>query len=294
MGKSLFERVGFLPVIAGGAPGEGEGEGSNAGSPPAGDKAPPEVVEDDFTPPEDLKDEKSKARFQKLVDRAKAAETAVAGYKDFGTPEQLQEYVEYAQGLEGTLKETQARIKTLEDKREPGEAKTEEQRKLEASRESIRKQMREHEPILTEMEKFLEEHKAEKAARLQALTLDAVEATADVMKRHGMPVSADKVQDMCDTLEPIIRKHPRLRFRFERNPEATIASAMDIYLENAKVVIETKTRLESQRAKEQNKGLPRPHGGGGGPGTGKTQEPAKSIAEGVTRGLARWREGKGA
>ncbi len=251
--------------------------------------AEPEGVEDEFALPEDVKDEKSRARFQKLVDRAKAAEQTAAAYKDFGDPQQLTEFVEYARQLETNLEQTTARIKALESQREPGEAKTEEQKKLEASKQTIRQQLREHEPLLDEMEQFLKAQKDEKAARIQALTLDAVEATADVMKQYGLPATRDKVQDMCDTLEPIIKKHPRLRFRFERDPGAAISAAMAIYLENAKTAIEGKTRLESQRTKEKTAALPRPHGGGGGPGT-KPAEPAKSIADGISRGVARWRE----
>jgi len=263
--------------------------GSIAASPPAPEVAPV-VAEDDFTPPEDLKDEKSKARFQRLVDRAKAAEQSAAAYKDFGDPQQLTEFVEYARNLETTLEQTQARIKALERDREPGEAKTEEQKKLEASSKTIREQLRQHEPVLSEMEEFLKTHKEEREARRQALTLDAVEATADVMKQYGMPATREKVQDMCDTLEPIIRKNSRLRFRFERDPSAAITAAMGIYLENAKTVLEGKSRLESQRAKEKTIGLPRPMGGGGGPGATQPTKPATSIAEGMTRGLSRLRE----
>jgi DNA repair exonuclease SbcCD ATPase subunit len=250
----------------------------------------PEVVEDDFAVPEDVKDEKSKARFQKLVDRAKAAEEKVGKYSDLGDPEQISEFVQYARHLEGTLEQTQARIKELEERREPGEPKTKEQQDLEASRSTIRKQLREHEPLLDELEADLKERKAEKQARIQALTLDAVDATADVMKEYGMPTSREKVQDMCDTLEPIIKKHPRLRFRFDRDPGAAIKAAMGIYLENAKTVLENKSRLDSQRTKMSTAALPRAHGGGGGPGTTKPSEPAKNIADGMARAMAKWRE----
>ena len=105
-----------------------------------------------------------------------------------------------------------------------------------------------------------------------------------------MPATRDKIQDMCDTLEPIIKKHPRLRFRFERDPGSAIRSAMGIYLENAKTALEGRSRLESQRTKEKTAALPRAHGGGGGPGTTKPAEPVKNIAAGMERAMAKWRE----
>jgi hypothetical protein len=250
------------------------------------------VVEDEFALPEEVKDEKSRARVQKIIDEAKTAREQLAAWKAFGSPDEVQNYVQYAHGLEAQLEAASTRLKALEEKRETGEPKTEQQKALESQAEMLRRAIREADPVLTKMEKYLEQQDARDKARIQALTMDAVDDTAKVMKEHGMSVTDAKVRDMCDLLEPIIRKNPRLAFRFERNPEAAIRSAMDLYLDNAREAIDGKSKLEAQRAKEKMVGLPRAHGGGGGPGPSKTTEPPRTVADGVARALGKLGEGR--
>lgn len=254
---------------------------------------PPEIHEDPFALPEDVKDEKSKARFQTLVDRAKQAEEQLKGYADLGKPEEIAEFVQYTRGLEAQLEALNAKVSTLEDKRETGQPKTEEQKKAEANAQNIQQALEEAYPFLKEAKQFVEQQRAKEQQRIQALTADAVEDTAAVMKEYGMATSKEKVLAMCDVLEPIIRKNPRLAFRFERNPEGAIRSAMQIYVDNAKEIVESRAKKDSaeqQRSKEKLTTLPRAHGGGGGPGDKTTMKEPANVGEGVRNALAAWRE----
>jgi hypothetical protein len=250
----------------------------------------PEVVDEEFTPPEDLKDEKSKARFQKLVDRAKAAEGKLAGYADYGDPEKIQEYVEYTRSLETSQEQMRSRIAQLEARRDPGEPKTDEQKTLEATRDHVRKQIREAEPVIDRLEKKLERDEQREQADTRAVLEDAFEATRELMTIGGAKPTDRDVNRRGKIYEAIISDDPSLAIRFKRNPEKVIRKAHDIYLRESRSVAEQEVRAESQRGKERSAGLPRAHGGGGGPGATKPTEPVKSIADGLARGMARMRE----
>lgn len=251
---------------------------------------PPEVVEDDFTPPEDMKDEKSKARFQKLVDRAKAAEGKLAGYADYGEPEKIAEYVEYTRSLEASHEQMRERIAALEAKRDPGEPKTDEQKTLEADRDRIRKQIRQYEPLIDKIEQKMARDEQRDQADTRAVLEDAFEATRELMTIGGAKPTDRDVNRRGKIYEAIIADDPALAIRFKRNPEKVIRKAHDIYLRESRTVAEQEVRAESQRTKERTAGLPRAHGGGGGPGATKQLEPVKTIADGLARGMARMRE----
>ena len=264
--------------------------GSAADSPPADGDKPELKADDDFTLPEDVKDEKSRARFQKLADRVKASEEALAGYKEYGDPKAIAEFVQDYRAMAEDHQRLTARIATMEERRDPGEPKTDAQKEAEAKAAAIRKELRQVDPTLDRMEKFLERSEAKEKMETELLTQDAIEDTAKVMKEFGYGTSREEVLEMCDLLEPIIRRDARLAYRFKRDPEKAIRPALERLMEKSRTALDGRAKAEAQVAKEKLKGLPRPHGGGGSPPGRQDQKPAQSVSEGVTRALGRWAE----
>lgn len=252
----------------------------------------PEVVQaPDVEFPEGVKDEKSKARFVELVNQAKEAKAALEGYQKFGSAEELEAFVQGYQELAAEHEQLKGQVAALQKAREPGEPKSDEQKTLEAQEKAAREQLRKLLPSLDKMDQFLEREERERAIKAEVLREDAVSETQAVMAEYGFSTKPAEVAEMCDILEPIIKRDPRLAYRFEREPGKVIKTAMDRLVAKTKESLSRTAAAEAQRSKEKTAALPRAHGGGGGPAPPiKGGEQPKTVTEGVAQAMARFRE----
>ena len=227
------------------------------------------------TLPADTKTE-TRERFQHLLNDRRTLKERLAQYEAHGTPEQLQD-------MRARLQQHDAlneRIQSLEQSREPGEAKSTEQVRLETLRKQARTELR-------ELDSGIE--RGERAASMlesmmSGLEEDALSATVDILKENGLPTSDAAVVRWSKRIASAIADDPRLKRLYYRDPEAAVKKGFAAELAELGGVVERRAAATKQTDKEKLSTLPKPHGGGGPPAQ-KASEPPQTVAEGIKRSL---------
>jgi hypothetical protein len=245
---------------------------------PAGQ--PPVVDEENL--PTDTKTE-TRERFQHLLNDRKSLKDRLAAYEQQGSPEQLVEMKARLQQYDAYT----ARIEALEAGREQGEAKSPEQKHLESLRVKARAELQEIAPGIA---------RGEKAASmlegmLSGLEHDALAATVDILKEHGLPATEQSVSRWSKRIASAIQEDPRLKRLYFRDPEAAVKKGFDSEIKELGGLAERKAAATKQVAKEKLVELPTKHGGGGGPSHAAVEAP-QTVAEAIKRSLAVMREQK--
>lgn len=206
-----------------------------------------------------------RARFKEVTDQ-------LAQYRDFGTPEELNEALT-------ELVYAKQRIAELEEKPKPtkAESKEVEDRKAEIAR--LRKELAE---IAPEIPDAYTEVQAMRAARAEI----AWETTVDLMKQHGLGEKREDVTEMSTALAELLRSDAGLHRRYLVNPAKAVEQAFERMTTKFGEIGRRKAAAEAAKAREATKGLPRVHGGGG-TGGGEPPKEAASLKEAQARARER-------
>lgn len=202
-------------------------------------------------------------RFQDFIQKRKTLKE----YETLGTPDEIAGYVQ----------QLQARVDKLETDREPREPKSDEQKQRETELKQARKQLREIDPDINKIEAL--EHQI--AAQNESLEIRAFDETASVMKTAGLGTDKAEVAGMSDLLANIIGNDRVLLAEYRGgNPREAVRLAWKKLGTIAKAAgVDRADIAETQRTKEKQTKLPKPHGASGTPGV-----PAKDTSQ--KRGLA--------
>lgn len=229
--------------------------------------------------PADAKAE-TKDRFQKLLDDRKTLKDRVQAYEQLGSPEEIATLKEKV----GQIDTLNARIMELEHKREPGEAKTDEQKNLESFRAKAKAEIRDIDDGIVKGEQAHSRAEYTDSARERI----ALRATVAILKEHGMSASDDEVNEWGTLIAATIQNNEELSDTFLLNPKDAVRTAFERRVERFAALAQRKTDAQKQKDKEKITALPKSHGGGGGTDN-KTIEPPKTVAEGVKRAMTIWR-----
>ena len=190
-------------------------------------------------------------RFQDFIQKRKTLKE----YESLGTPEQIAGYVQ----------QLQSRVDKLEADREPREPKSDEQKQRETELKQARKQLREIDPDIEKIESLEQQI----AAQNESLEIRAFDETASVMKAAGLSTAKDDVVGMSDMLANIIGNDRVLLAEYRGgNPREAVRLAWKKLGTIAKAAGSDRSAVaETQRTKEKQTNLPKPHGAAGTPGT---------------------------
>jgi hypothetical protein len=239
-------------------------------------------VDQELTLPADAKAE-TKERFNKLLDERRTMKERLSAYEKFGTPEEIAAQ----RGAQvQKLDQINDRIERMEEARQPGEPKSEEQKRLESLRARAKAEIRDLDDGIAKGEQAYETQQAMQ----EGLEEDALEATVEVLKEYGLPTDDASLVKWSKRFANEIKGDRRLHLKYWRNPEAAIRKAAKAYFDDIGTVNARKADAQVQRDKEKLGHLPKPHGSGGGTADNKPPAPAQSVAEGMQRFRARLRE----
>mgnify|MGYP001229582330 FL=1 len=246
------------------------------------------TVDHDAPLPEGTKAETAE-RFKALLDDRKSVKERIAAYEQFGTPEEIAQLRLKVQNLDAL----HDRVERMESRREEGAPKTDAQKEAEQQLALAKRQIRSIDPGIEDGEwagAILREEMA-------GLEQEATDAQATLMKASGIPVTAENMDLYGKFIASAIKASPKMKRLFRRDPEAAVQAGWKELQDRFKSSPGGTTHeagAKVQEAKEKLAGLPKPHGGGGGPGPStKGLEPPKTAAEAVKRSLAILREQRG-
>jgi len=239
----------------------------------------PESVPEELVVPEEIKDEKGKARVQGFIDNLKTAREKLARYEAQGSIEEIA-------GLKTQLQTYESRLNTqierLEQAREPGEAKSVEQKQLETLRTKAKGELREIDDGIA---------KGERAAgildgMLEGLEEEAFDAQVSLMKEAGMSTKPEDVEALGTIIAAKIKADIKLKRLYMRDPEAAVKKGFKAVQDLFTPATTRTVSAQIQTDKEKLTHLGKPHGGGGGSGETKTPTAPQTALEGVKRSLA--------
>ena len=233
---------------------EGDKDGDKEGDDDAGDGDKPKGKKDHH-PPEGSK------RWNKMYAKGKVADK----YMRLGPPEQVEQRLQRLESIEAKLAEKQA----------AGEGKDKESEDLKEKRAKVRKQLREYEPLLEELEGVVH-HNRQVRDSLKARAADAV---IETMEEAGFEVDEDSFATMAGVLENIMEKDSRIQLIWYTNPEKAVKTAYKHYAEPFQADTERKRKAKLLKSGEKLDKLPKPHKGGGAPPGKKKAEEPQSVSE---------------
>jgi len=242
-----------------------------------------EVTPEEPIVPEEIKDEKQRNRVQKLVTELKTTIEELGRYKAHGSIEEIAGLKTQLQTYEGRLN---AQIERLESAREPGEAKSDDQKKLESARAEAKVEIRNIDGGIA---------RGERAANIldemtEGLDEEALEAQVNLMKEFGMSTKPEDVERVAKLVSAEIKGNPKLKRLYFRDPEAAVKRGLTSVQELFTSAATRKTNAQIQTDKEKLAHLPKSHGGGGAAVATQTPAAPQTAAEGVKRAMARLRE----
>jgi len=219
------------------------------------DKAPALKKGKEEGPPEGSK------RWNKIYAGHKLAQK----YMRYGSPDQIAERMGRLESIEAKLAEKQA----------AGEGKDKESDDLKEKRAKVRKQLREYEPLLEELEGVVHHNHQVK----ESLKARAADAVIEEMEEAGFEVDEDSFVTMAGVLEEIMKNDPHIQLIWHTNPEKAVKYAYKKYAEPFQADTERKRKAKLLKSGEKLDKLPKPHKSGGAPpGKGKQKEP-QSVSE---------------
>ncbi len=208
-------------------------------------------------------------RFQDFLTKRKTLQD----YESIGSPDEIRQVVQYAQSLE-------ARIGELEDKRDPGEPKSDEQKSKERALKEARTQLGE---IAPELERIEGLSKAEES-RGRALELRALDETGKLLKGAGMAATQNDAIRMSYHIAHEIGADPVLHAEYwTGNPREAVREAFTRLANLGKSVAGRKDAAALQADKEKLTKLPKTHGASGGTSGSKGAEPIRGIKDAYER-----------
>lgn len=238
----------------------------------------PKVVDHEAPLPEGTKAETAD-RFKALLDDRKSMKDRLAGYEAFGSPEEIAALRTRVQNLDAL----HDRVERMEARRDDGAPKSDAQKDAEAQLALAKKQLRSIDPAIEDGEwasAILREE-------MVGLEQEATDAQATLMKASGIPVTPENMDLYGKFIASAIKASPKLKRLFRHDPEAAVNAGFKELQERFKSGGTREASAKVQESKEKLAGLPKSHGGGGGPGPStKGTDAPKTSAEGVKRALA--------
>ena len=227
--------------------------------------------------PEGTKEETAR-RFTQLLDDRKTLKQRLDAYEAQGSPEEIAALKQQVQHVDALT----ARINQLEGKREEGEPKSKEQKDLEVARKQAKSELREIDDGIG---------KGEAAAQmldgmLSGLEEDALGATAEVLKEHGIALTDQSLTRWSRRISATIQEDPKLKRLYFRDPEAAVRKGFEMEVAEAGSLMSRKKDADTQKDKEKLAGLPKPHGGGGGSATTNVAKEPQTVAEANKNAMA--------
>lgn len=202
-------------------------------------------------------------RWNKMYAKGKVADK----YMRLGPPDQVEQRLQRLESIEAKLAEKQA----------AGEGSDKESQDLKEKRAKVRKQMREYEPLLEELEGVVHHNKQVR----ESLKARAADAVIETMEEAGFEVDDDSFITMAGVLEEIMKNDPRIQVIWYTNPEKAVKAAYKHYAEPFQADTERKRKAKLLKSGEKLDKLPKPHKAGGAPPGKKQEKEPQTVAEGL-------------